>query len=350
MQKGKRRFEYQNEDIDGQRFAAEVANSAKRRSITIHKSKDFDPAEVAEFIRNINNDIFAERIILVDGSDVKALHDQLKSNLEPKIKEFNRLKEDYFEYPFTKTLEHFYQRLSEMYNARSFETLLGMVKKDVRMLKALRDEAMQAKDFVNDNIDNYNDIRNFYDKNAHNIESLDEKYTELGENLKEYIKREAAPWNTFPKYLKVYRELKSEVEKFKKELKEAVIGEYEAIFDQLEARRVYLGIEEKHITADRDHTILMIKRLEDISQLEIRQLNAPDFKATEFKKLDDEKLRREAKAKGKEDKYVESIPVSLAKEMEPRTITSETELDSYIEELHKRLKAKLEKNKKIYLS
>ena len=132
------------------------------------------------------------------------------------------------------------------------------------------------------------------------------------------------------------------------QLKQEVIAAYEQILNDIEERRKELKIDDESLTTSPGYMLGKLNKEKQISQLEIYQLKATDFKVENFKKLEEYKAEQEAKKN--KTTYKPSIDVSVAAEMPPTTIETPEQLDEYIEKLKKRLLLKLAKNKKIFLN
>ncbi|MCP4158880.1 MAG: BREX system P-loop protein BrxC, partial [Deltaproteobacteria bacterium] len=346
--KGQRRFEWRNEEISLELFAEKAINSRERDAITVHKEKVHSVEEVKSFIKTVNDDIFAETMVPSRTTDYKEAVSTFKTKLEPQLTALNRMKEDYEVYPFAIHLKKFHKSLSSLYNERNPEKIVNQVIADKEALKEARDTFKYIEEFIDYNFKAYEKVVDFIEDNKNNLSALDETAQVVADQLIDYVKNDQEPWDNFPQMKKGYKELYDAIKQKIALLKTDVIKTYEAIFTEINDKKNELGITEANLTADADHVLNKIHKEHEISQLEIYQLKASDFRSENFKKLIDFKAKADAKKSGKE--YTTSIDVSLAAEMPPTTIENAEQLDDYIDKLRERLMVKLAKNKKIYLS
>ncbi|WP_162198171.1 hypothetical protein [Geofilum rubicundum] len=346
--KGYSRFEWRNEEIDFVAFADKALNSRERDAITIHKEKIHSQDEVNNFIHVVNNEIFAETLIPSNTSDFKEAIEVFRKKLQPKIISLNHLKDEYEAYPFASHIKAFYSSLSEIYNARNPEQIAEQTIAQKDHLKKARDTSMYVEEFIQHNFKSYEQISTFAEANRNNFSSLDETLVVRADDLMEYLKRDHEPWDKFPQMKKIYKELNDAIKNRLNALKDAVITIYETIFVEITARQKELGIEASNLTTNAEFYLQKINKETQITQLEIYELKANEFRAENFKKLEDFKAQEEARKSG--EAYVSSVDVSIATEMPPTTIENEVQLDEYLKKLKAKLMVKLSKNQKLWLS
>jgi hypothetical protein len=345
--KGLRRFEWRNEEIDFVAYAEKALNSRERDAITIHKEKVHSQEETNNFIHVVNNEIFAETLIASTISDFKEAVKRFKEKLQPKISDVNKLKEEYEAYPFASHLKSYQKQLSNICTG-SEEDVVRKVLESKDQLKKERDTYMYVEEFIEHNFKPYEQITSFADLNKNNFASLDDTLIVRADELVQYLKTDHEPWEKFPQMKKAFKELNDAIKSRLTSLKTKVIGTYEAIFEEIDARHKELKIDVANLTTSADFYLQKINKENQISQLEIYELKANDFRADNFKKLEDYKAEKEAKKSGKT--FVTSIDVSVAAEMPPTTIENEEQLDDYLKKLKAKLMVKLSKNQKLWLS
>lgn len=346
--KGYRRFEWRNEEIDFPTYADKALNSRERDAITIHKEKVHSQDEINNFIHIVNNEIFAETLIPSNTSDFKEAIKSFKSVLSPKLIKLNQLKDEYEGYPFASHLKSFYDLLSTVHNAGSDEQIAEQTIAQKDQLKKSRDSYMYVEEFIEHNFKSYEQISIFAESNKNNFASLDETLIVKADDLIDYLKRDHEPWDKFPQMKKAFKELNDAIKERLNSLKTEVVKTYETIFEEITARQKELGIDAANLTTSADHYLQKINKETQITQLEIYELKANEFRAENFKKLEDYKAQEVAKKTGKT--YVSSIDVSIAAEMPPTTIENEEQLDEYLKKLKAKLMVKLSKNQKLWLS
>lgn len=346
-QKGCRRFEWRNEPVDFINFANKALNSREREAITIHREKVHSQEEVKKFVAAAN-DIFAETMVPSNTTDFKTAIDFFREKLKPKLAHLHKLKEEYEAYPFSIHIKKFHEKLSAIFMARNNDEIHEKVILEKEVLRSLRDKYMNAEEFLEYNFNSYAEIREFIDLNKNNFDSLESEAAGKSENLKSWLTTHQEPWEDFPPMKKAHKELSKALKDRLDHLRKKVRDVYERIFETIELKKAELEINEAHLTPDADYYLGRIHREKQISQLEIYELKADNFKAENFKILDEFKAKQEAKEKGKD--YKASLPVSLAAEMPPTTVTTPEELDVYLEKLRERLMIKLSKNQKLFLN
>lgn len=346
--KGHRRFEWRNDEISFETFAEKALNTRERDAITIHKEKVHTKEEVINFIKTVNDEIFAETIIPSTTTDFKEAVDAFKEKLKPQLLALNRIKEEYDNFPFVVHVNKFHKALSELFNERTPEKVVDSVIEQKEQLKEQRDTFKYVEEFLEFNFEAYEKLATFIADNKNNFSALDEIYQVSADALIDYVHNDDEPWDRFPQMKKAYKEIYDALKQKIALLKTEVIKTYEAIFSEIHEKKNELGITESHLTTDPDSFLNKIHKELAIAQLEIYQLKSSEFRNENFKKLDDFKDKEEAKKSGKE--YTTSIDVSLAAEMPPTTIETPEQLEDYILKLRERLMVKLAKNKKIYLS
>jgi hypothetical protein len=346
--KGHRRFEWRNEEITLELFAEKSINSRERDAVTIHKEKVHSKDEVINFIKTVNDEIFAETMVPSSTTDYKEAVNTFKSKLEPQLLALNRMKEDYEAFPFAIHLKKYHRSLGELYKERNPEKIVEQVIAQKDQLKESRDTFKYIEEFIEYNFKPYEKLVDFITDNKNNLSALDETAQIVADQLIAYVKEDQEPWDKFPQMKKGYKELYDAIKQKVALLKTDVIKTYEAIFSEIDLKKNELGITEANLTANADHILNKIHKELEIAQLEIYQLKATDFRSENYKILIDYKAKADAKKSGKA--YTTSIDISLAAEMPPTTIETPEQLDEYITKLRDRLMVKLAKNKKIYLS
>jgi hypothetical protein len=346
--KGHRRFEWRNEEITLALYAEKSINSRERDAVTIHKEKVHSKDEVINFIKTVNDEIFAETMVPSSTTDYKEAVNTFKLKLEPQLLALNRMKEEYEAFPFAIHIKKYHRSLGDLYNERNTEKIVQQVIAQKEQLKESRDTFKYVEEFIEYNFKPYEKLVAFITDNKNNLSALDETAQVVADQLMVYVKEDEEPWDKFPQMKKGYKELYDAIKKKIAVLKTEVIKTYEAIFSEIHLKKNELGITEANLTADADHILNKIHKEHEIARLEIYQLKATDFRSENFKILIDFKAKADAKKSGKA--YTTSIDISLAAEMPPTTIENAEQLDEYIDKLRERLMVKLAKNKKIYLS
>src|SRR5690606_6165455 len=158
-------------------------------------------------------------------------------------------------------------------------------------LKTARDTYMYVEEFIEHNFKAYEQIVNFVDANKNNFTSLDETLEVRSEELVQYLKTDHEPWDKFPQMKKAFKELNDAIRTRLTNLKTDVVKLYEAIFDEIAARKKELVIDAANLTTSAEYYLQKINKENQIAQLEIYELKANDFRAENFKNLEDYKAQ-----------------------------------------------------------
>lgn len=345
--KGLRRFEWRNETIELTDFVAKAINSRERDAITIHKEKVHSAEDLRAFIDAVNNQIFAKTLIPNSITDFKEATETFKIQIEPLIKELNQQKEHYEFYPFSYYLKNYYQALSEIYQARNIEQMAELVIRQVNTLKVARDINEQIREFLAHNFEAYSEITSFVENNKNNFASLDEGLQVRAKELSDYLKSNREPWNKFPQMKKAYKELIQAINTHKTALNTRVSTLYQHLLEEVEAKQQELGVSNPQLKKDLENTIYHISQEDQLTQLELHEARANEVRADYLKSLDDQKAEEEAAKTG--TKVVVSRQVSLSTLIKPSTLSTEEEVDTYLNELRKKLMKQLSEHQKIFL-
>src|SRR5690606_26167293 len=341
-----RQIEYQNEVLELKDFYAKSINSRDREAIIIKNLKAYNQEEVAQF-KNAVKDIFIT-LSFANTTEATDLIKQFKEAISHYLQEANKYKEEYAGYPFAKHFNNFHAALREIYETRSEEKVMSLVSSQQKELKAFRDVYVATKEFVDSNFESYNEMRNYVFDNKQNIEKVD--LIDDLQTLLQYFQTEDQPGDSFPIIRKTNTKIKQALESRLAELKAEVIALYEAIFNELDAKKQELNITEPHIIADRATFLAKLERAKQVSELEISQLKATDFKLDNLKVLQDASAKKLAAEKGETyvPKTIHTVQIS-SDIIAGNTIETPEQVDALVEKLRNKLMVELSKNGKIFL-
>lgn len=343
--KGKRQFEYNNEELELKDFADLALNRRERSSITIISKREIDTVKIKRFVEAVNDEIFLKQI-LKTGGEPKSIVRNFREAMEKYVGKLKSFKINYKEYPFSEHLDSFYELLNELVAKRDTESVIDLMLEKKIELKELRDKYGLVDEFTENQFSQYKKIRNFYQDNEKNFAYLDEEAKQKAAELENFALEDNKPWVRFPQFIKVHKELRKSLNDFIKEKQQDVSAVWEEVFDALEERQAELKLE-NNILPSREYHLDKIKRMNDIGQLELKRHESVAFKKELLKNLEEEKAK-EDEVKGK--KYVPSKNIEIAREMAPRTVENEEQLDEYMKELREHLMDKLNKHQKLYLN
>lgn len=343
--KGKRQFEYNNEELEIKQFADKALNKRERSSITVFKRKEIDPQKIIAFVEAVNDDIFLKQVV-TPGREPKTVVDAFKNEASRLATHLNSLKQTYRDYPFAKLLDKFYDKLTALINKRDTEGVVDLLLQEKDELKDLRDTNGLIDEFTDNQFSQYKLIRKFCRENKQNFSHLDEDNQKKTEDIQHFAFDDDKPWESFPQFIKAHKELRKAINERVKNKQATVQDIWATIYDALEERQEELSIKD-NILPSRQFHLDKISKTHDLTQLELMRHDAEEFKNEWLQKLEDEKAREDEK-EGKT--YTKSTNIALAREMEPRTIENEQQLNEYLDELREHLVNKLNKHKKLYLN
>ena len=251
--KGHRRFEWRNEEITLELYAEKSINSRERDAVTIHKEKVHSKDEVINFIKTVNDEIFAETMVPSSTADYKEAVNTFKLKLEPQLLALNRMKEDYEAFPFAIHLKKYHRSLRDLYNERNPEKIVEQVIAQKDQLKESRDTFKYVEEFIEYNFKPYEKLVDFITDNKNNLSALDETAQVVADQLMVYVKEDQEPWDKFPQMKKGYKELYDAIKQKVALLKTEVIKTYETIFSEIHMKKSELGITEANLTTDADY-------------------------------------------------------------------------------------------------
>lgn len=343
--KKKRRLTYQNEDLELEDYFDIVINSRSRDAVEIKAIKGYDPELIKKLKDNIK-DIFIGHS--VSGTDVKDIIKYLKEHiLAEALKESNTLKKEYDGFPFSKHLTKYYDSLREIFDNRSEERLIESINSGIDRLKKERDNFVGIKSFIDSQIPGYQEIRNFVNAQIRNLQDFEEEDLKAqADDLQEYFRTDDMPDREYPRIRKIYKNLQKAIKDKSEALKNELLDVYEKIFEELEAKKEELKIEDAHILPDKDYLMGKIKSAKSISDLELLKSKASDFRADELISLTEYAARLKAAEEG-EDYKMEVVDFSSF--LTGQSLTKPEEVDAFVEKIKAKLMVALKKNGKIIL-
>jgi hypothetical protein len=299
-------------------------------------------------------------------SDGNMLFDRLLDGLNAQKKIWHNVKTEYENYPFAKHLSELSDKLSDLLAVRDPKRLFENIYKDAVLMASLMDKCRNIKDFADNSITDYKDIKRYCDNNEENFNQLDGENRKKVELLKAFFHSDS-PANDFRTYKKIHTELKSAVTEKIKSLKEEAKVRYETIFDQLKA----LADENNVVPttyADREYKLKSIAGLGSITSLQLTLSQADIYLSDERSKilLEAHKAKQEHIRKEQEQKRLEDIakgrtpetpkqtniaaePVSFYLPKANKILTSESDVEAYLSDIRKKLMDIINDNQKILI-
>lgn len=337
FKKGKRKFEWKSELIEINVFAEKAIKLNERQSLVIKVQENIGKEKLKEvkdaFRKIFNHDLKEE-------SDILALVNEIKKNANAKKEHYSELTDKYSAYPFRKHFHTFSKVLQKITEIRDSKALFDHLVKFEEEFKGYHDNCKQVEDFLNDQFDKYNTIKDFTTENRNNFDSLDETEEKKGETLREYFSKDELPWDIFPQIKIIYKELSKCLKSLVEELKKDAEKTYDEIYKDLETQVKQLKIKETDVLyQSKESKLKAIVDEKNLSNLKLLISQASDFKAKSIQNI----LSYKAKSEGKKEKDTVVIDDLST------VIQDEEDLDNYIAKLKKRLLDQLKANKIIII-
>lgn len=347
--KKQRALFYLNDEMELSQYYDKAINSSTRNSIEVKSTKEYNQEDIDAFKEAVKN-IFVY-YSFASGQTVSEMladfHDFLGKNL---IK-VNVYKEHYEGFPFSQTLKIYHKRLVEIKEIKSNDKLIQKLLENSTLLQSDRDDFTDLKDFIDNNISSYEEIRKYISTEKSNLDKLGDEYEDRVKEITSYLENEAKPALDFPTYRKMYKDLKKAQEGLLDKFKVYAVETYNEIFDELEAKVKELAVS-PNIIPDRDSVINRLEKSKDLNFLDLELYKKDDFRLRNLKALADEANKKSQVAEDGEDtrKYGSKLEtINLSATFVGNTISSEEEVDRLIEKLKNKLMVELNKNGKIFL-
>ena len=368
VRKEKWQFELKNGPLELKQFAVDAVNTRIREAIVILRQKGFSPAEISNFIENINFNIFSETIVPSKITDFKTIRDKFKHDLGEKLVDANALKEEHGGKPYNVHFIDFHRMLNTLYGERDGAKLLKLLADNKTEYRANRDNFVQLKAFIEDRHSLLVEYNAFAESNYANFNSLGETEKIQAKRLREYLKNDANPWEHFPEMKKIHKALKRAIDDKVVELQKSVVELYRVAFEELEKKQTELKL--NNILLDATAFLERLSQLEVITELELQRERLNSFKSRMTKNLYDAvpkpkptpKPVNTEKGKGRGKTETPEVAESPAYERPQAVIIvvnevadlrseikNEAELNDYINSLRAKLLKELRNNKIIIL-
>ena len=193
-------------------------------------------------------------------------------------------------------------------------------------------------DFIKHQYKNYVAIKEFTDFNTQNFESLDPADKAKADVLIEYFKNDDLPGEKFPQIKKVHDELRESINEHFSTLQKKTKAIYEDTFTELEQKAKKFKVQDVRSFYDASTKLRDIENEKNITNLQLLLANVDKFKVDIVEQM--VKSIRKDNGDGKE---VERFKTKVAE------ITTEEELDKYLDLLRQELIQKLKENKIIII-
>lgn len=338
VKKKKREFVYKGQQrypiVD---FINKAVMTAERLSCEIVTGDEIDQAQLDEVV-NAYQFVFNEAI--PTSTDKNELYDYLIGALKNKLSFYQPLESDFYGgYPFGDCFQKAVCDLNTWISNRDPKRLFKSFTESKEESKELFDLAKGMQDFSTNNLKDYQRLRSFVKDNQENFKELPEDDLQKSVKIEEFLKLDD-PRREFRHAKKAYDELADALKAHTVDLKKQVKETYDEIFTELDAEAVKRKVDADKYT-DRQSALNSIDQINSIAQLKNKKLNAYNLKSTELSKI----IAATPVPAG--TKVAESAPYYITKGTS--VITTEQEMETYLQTVRKEMLSLLHQNKTIIL-
>ncbi len=345
-------------------FVNKAMVSSERASLGITSAEELSQDSINKAL-NAWKTVFNEHI--PPTGDGNALFDDLiKNRIHSKLLEWRKYKQDYVLYPFAIHFSELTDLLTDWLETRDPKRLFEIMDNEAAKLALLVDICKNLVDFINRNLSDYNDIKRYCEQNDENFHQLSDDEKQKAESLKAFFKADN-PVDEFRVILKSHKEHKQALNETIKELKVQSVLRYEAIFEELYQLANVNNVAPSTF-ADKGYKMDHINKITSVSLFRLELSRADKFLGDERAKIlleanrveqekiqkEQEQKRKEDIAKGKKPTFTESVvvaapPISYSLPRATKILTSEKDVDDYVEDIRDNLLYMIKKNQKILI-
>lgn len=340
VKKKKREFVYKGQQrypiVD---FINKAVVTSERMSCQVVSGEEIDQV-VLDNVVTAYKHIFNESI--PTASDKNILYDNLIDALTRKLKKHQDLEQAYYgKYPFGNCFQEGANQLSEWVQIRDLKKLFDRFVEEQEASKKLFDLTKGMEDFANRALKDFTEIKSFMRDNNDNFKMLsDADVLEKVKNINAFLDLED-PRNQFRHIKKAYDEIKKALKENLIQSKEEVKNLYLDIFAELEKEAATRKVDAASY-ADKNYSLNLIEKINSLASLQNRKLSVQEFKSNELQKIIAATPTKEGNKAAEPASYYVSQGAS--------TISTEEELDMYLDKIRKEMMVLLKENKTIILN
>lgn len=338
VKKKKREFVYKGQQrfniVD---FINKAVITSERMSCQVVSGEEIDQV-VLDNVVSAYKHIFNEAI--PTSTDKNILYDDLIAALTRKRDKHEDWQQAYYTYPFGACFQEGVKQLSEWINTRDLKKLFDRFVEAQEASKNLFDQTKGMEDFANKALKDFMAISTFMRDNNDNFKTVSDKNVlDKAKSINEFLSLED-PRSQFRHIKKAFDEVKKALNDYLLKLKEEVKSLYLDVFSELE-KEAQLRNVDAATYADKDHTLKNIERIDSLATLQNRKLSVQEFKSNELQKIIAATPTKEG------NKAAE--PASYYVTKGATTISTEAEMNDYLDKVRKEMTALLKANKTIIL-
>jgi hypothetical protein len=338
VKKKKREFVYKGQArypiVD---FVNKALSTAERMSCEIVTGEDIDQSILDNTVKAYKY-IFNDN--LTSSTDGNELFDYLQTALSKFRDKYLPLENTYFgNYPFGIHFRNAVIQINDWLGIRDPKKLFNDLIDGQIKTKDLFDDAKGMDDFIGRALREYDALGDFYKDNQENFSELPKIEHDKAEQIATFIKDED-PRKGFRHALKAKDELEKALNKLIADLQSSLKEHYTTVFENLESEAKKRDVDSGSY-ANKEYTINGIKELNSINSLKRKELEADNFKANELAKIVKATPIKEGNKVAESATYYVTAKAS--------TISSEVELDAYLEKVRADMLEMIKNKKTIIL-
>jgi hypothetical protein len=343
VKKKKREFRYRNQPrypiVD---FINKAVSAPERLVCEVCSGQEIDQSTIDTTMFSFREIFNRDLISTTDGNE---LFSMLLEEFKKEQQKYQGSEEDFHgSYPFGDCFHEAVKMLQKWMNIRDPKALFDLVRSEKDTAKALLDKAKGMKEFADMNKKEYDTIRSFHQANGENFRELSLDVQERTDKIAHFL-RSDDPRSEFRHIRKAYEEVKDALSKFKQELMAKTVKRYEDVFVALDSEKTKRGLVEENITASQEYVLNKIQRLDSVSQIKNKFLEADSFKTDQLSAL----ISYSATLKNDPSGTPKGEPQDYYITHVKSTISNEQELDEYLAKAREDMLKLLRNNKTIII-
>ncbi len=332
-------FNYNNDpNVSREVVAHNVVREAAK--FTVEKARAISQQLINDFIQAWK-DIFATMSIK-GSNDSTELFRNCKENDDSELKkllhEYRRLYRNVAQYPFANVVNQVITLLENWIAERDPQTFFQTIIDAKATAHSLIDKCKSIEQFNRNQLDKYEEIRNFITQNEDNFAFLPDDVKKELPTLRAILE-DQEPWEHFPPYWKLKRAVSNCIDESRAQLVNEIKAKYNEVIDSLEKYAAEHNVS-RNVFADRNTVLAQKTSSNNLYALKFN-LDASDFNNAQLRKINE--AIEEAKAKEIIDKDPKGDnpkvePIRLRKVISLKTETvhpmrSEADVDQYLANL-----------------
>lgn len=330
-------------------FVSKAIIASERSSLSITSAQEISQ-ELINGATEAWARIFNEYLKPESVSDI--LFDNLKGKLQMEIGQWQRLKKDYENYPFSRPLAHLLDKLNAWLQLRDpkmfFETLIA----EKEEMGGMIDLCRSLEDFIESQLPDYDIIKSFFRTNRTNFDGLSDTDKSKIEQMSAFFESEN-PTEHFRIIKKIHKELKTAIDESLKLTRAKTMQRYENIFEQLHELAETNSVS-ANVYADKEYYLNRIGKEKEILQLRLTLSDADRFESEQREIIlkEADKIKQAEEVKNKPigtTPVVAEPPVSYRLPKANKILETENDIDRYIDMIRKDLLEMIKNKKKVII-